>query len=160
MDLLRNPLVAGLLGAVAFLGLLFAVAALLQLLRSWLAPLARLSSLEPSDDELISALRETAQRLRTRRFLRPAVEDCCIPRQKPLPPASEASVLAEEASLGRPLPTLLRRIYREVASGEFGPAYGLLGVGGGATDELDNHIGSAYKLWHGSARAEENLPPG
>lgn len=42
------------------------------------------------------------------------------------PPADEAAVAAVESALGAPLPPVLRRVYREVADGGFGPGEGLL----------------------------------
>ena len=50
------------------------------------------------------------------------------PRPKIHPPATEAEVDAAEAALGFPIPPLLRRLYREVGNGGFGPHYGLVGV--------------------------------
>lgn len=48
------------------------------------------------------------------------------PPPAPLPgPADEATVARAEAVVG-PLPPLLRRVYREIADGGFGPGYGLL----------------------------------
>lgn len=44
------------------------------------------------------------------------------------PPASPEAIRATEAACGVALPRLLARLYREVANGGFGPAYGLLGV--------------------------------
>jgi hypothetical protein len=49
----------------------------------------------------------------------------------PQPPASESAVAEAEAIIGHRLPPLLRRLYREVANGGFGPGSGLLGVLGG-----------------------------
>jgi hypothetical protein len=44
-----------------------------------------------------------------------------------------AEQLAEtETLLGFPIPALLRRLYAEIGNGVFGPAYGLIGVVGGA----------------------------
>src|SRR5215471_697705 len=40
---------------------------------------------------------------------------------KPAPPVTEAELLEAEAKLGFPLPPLLRRFYREVSNGWFGP---------------------------------------
>lgn len=46
-------------------------------------------------------------------------------------PASEAGISEAQRVIGHPLPTLLRRIYLEVANGGFGPhGYGILGVPG------------------------------
>jgi hypothetical protein len=41
-------------------------------------------------------------------------------------PASSEAIAAAEVMLGFRLPTLLRRIYEDVADGGFGPAYGIL----------------------------------
>ncbi|WP_344505901.1 hypothetical protein [Dactylosporangium maewongense] len=46
----------------------------------------------------------------------------------PLRPASPAVVAEAEELAGRPLPSLLRRLYLEVGNGGFGPGYGLLGL--------------------------------
>ncbi len=51
------------------------------------------------------------------------------------PPAEETQVAAAEAMLGFRLPELLRRIYREVGNGGFGPGYGLYGVPTAPEDE-------------------------
>ena len=53
----------------------------------------------------------------------------------PFPPLSEAEVLKAESELGFSLPETIRHIYREVANGGFGPAYGLLGLTGGMLNE-------------------------
>ncbi|MGI5238681.1 hypothetical protein [Dactylosporangium sp. CA-139066] len=52
----------------------------------------------------------------------------------PLEPAAVEAVEDAERLLGHPLPSLLRRLYLEVANGGFGP--GVLGVAGGCTDDL------------------------
>ena len=52
------------------------------------------------------------------------------PVDRPLPsPATEDEVVAAEAALGVMLPPALRRSYREVANGGFGPAEGLVSLG-------------------------------
>jgi hypothetical protein len=64
-----------------------------------------------------------------------------------------------EALIGRPLPSLLRRLYLEVANGGFGPGYGVLGVDGGhrddqrqtATDLFRIASSDAHQYWRGSA---------
>ncbi|WP_306209701.1 SMI1/KNR4 family protein [Actinoplanes sp. RD1] len=53
-----------------------------------------------------------------------------IPALPPLTPAPAAAVAELESVLGRPLPALLRRCYRELGDGGFGPAYGLPGLAG------------------------------
>ena len=44
------------------------------------------------------------------------------------PPANSADVDAAEAAFGFPFPPLLRRLYTEVANGNWGPNYGLYGI--------------------------------
>jgi hypothetical protein len=51
------------------------------------------------------------------------------------PPATEAQVAATERALGFSLPPLLRRLYRELGNGGFGPFRAFLGVYGGYADE-------------------------
>jgi hypothetical protein len=51
------------------------------------------------------------------------------------PPATEPELEVAERRLGCPIPPPLRTLYRHVANGGFGPGYGLLGVGSGATDD-------------------------
>lgn len=46
--------------------------------------------------------------------------------QKRWPPVTERELVQAETLLGFRLPALLRRIYREVGNGGFGPGYGLL----------------------------------
>lgn len=53
----------------------------------------------------------------------------------PFQPLSEEQITAAEAELGFRLPATLRRVYREVANGGFGPSYGLLGLKGGLLNE-------------------------
>jgi len=52
------------------------------------------------------------------------------------PPVSPEVLANAEKELGFPLPQLLRAIYLEVANGGVGPSFGLLGITGGATDDL------------------------
>jgi hypothetical protein len=56
--------------------------------------------------------------------LRAADEDCTAA------PATPEEVAAAEAALGFALPPLLRRLYREVGNGGFGPGYALLPLTG------------------------------
>lgn len=74
-----------------------------------------------TEDELITSL----TRLR-RRILKPRV---VVSWPQKLPPvATEEQIARAEARFGFPIPRLLRRIYREVANGGFGPGYGLIGI--------------------------------
>ncbi len=50
-------------------------------------------------------------------------------------PVNSALLAAEEARLGFDLPESLRRLYRDVGNGGFGPGYGLYGLKGGHADE-------------------------
>ena len=51
------------------------------------------------------------------------------------PPAAADQVAAAERAIGFALPSLLRRLYREVSNGGFGPCRAFLGVSGGYPDE-------------------------
>lgn len=51
------------------------------------------------------------------------------------PPVSPATLATAERALRFALPTILRRLYTEVANGGFGPGFGLLGIDGGHRDE-------------------------
>jgi hypothetical protein len=64
------------------------------------------------------------------------------------PPARAQVVDAAERDLGFRLPELLRAIYTQVGNGGFGPAYGFLGVKGGATDERSNTLVGVYRSLH------------
>ena len=60
------------------------------------------------------------------------------------PPATHAELDRASRQLGVPIPAVLRTIYVEVASGGFGPGYGVLGVGSGATDDRGASMERAY----------------
>src|SRR5262245_16217346 len=53
----------------------------------------------------------------------------------PHPPLSPETIAAAERQLGFALPPTLRALYARVGHGGFGPAYGLLGLVGGARQE-------------------------
>lgn len=59
-------------------------------------------------------------------------------------PASTKALDAAEVQVGIVLPPLLRRLYREVGNGGFGPSSGLLGVEGGHTDADGRNVGTLY----------------
>ncbi len=61
------------------------------------------------------------------------------------PPASEAQIAAAQKALGFWLPPLLQEIYTTIGNGGFGPAYGLLGVAGGATQEYGHNCVELYE---------------
>lgn len=50
-------------------------------------------------------------------------------------PASERAVEDAKRRFGFPIPSLLSRLWSEVANGGIGPGYGIYGVDGGMTDE-------------------------
>jgi len=62
-------------------------------------------------------------------------------------PVNRDVLTLAEGRLGFELPTLLRRIYTEVANGGFGPSYGLLGIYGGATNEDKRDSTDLYELF-------------
>ena len=64
---------------------------------------------------------------------------------KRYPPATAELVAESEGQLGFPLDPFLRQVYLSVANGGFGPAYGLVGLPGGATDDLGETIIGNYK---------------
>jgi hypothetical protein len=66
-------------------------------------------------------------------------------RFKRFPPATLELVTESEDKLGFPLNPFLRQVYLNVANGGFGPAYGLVGLPGGATDDLGMTIIDNYK---------------
>src|SRR5262245_3654603 len=62
----------------------------------------------------------------------------------PAPAATRASIAADEQTLGFTLPPLLKRLYLEVGNGGWGPGYGLLGLTGGAKDDLGTTAVQSY----------------
>jgi SMI1 / KNR4 family (SUKH-1) len=70
-------------------------------------------------------------------------------KAKPFPPATDAAVAKAERALGFALPMLLRQVYTQVGNGGFGPAYGLIGIPGGATDDLGRSIVDLYRDYRG-----------
>lgn len=66
----------------------------------------------------------------------------------PIEPASDAELTSAERRLDAPLPGLLRRLYREVGNGGFGPGHGMLGLLSGHTDERLRAI-ALWEQWTG-----------
>jgi hypothetical protein len=60
-------------------------------------------------------------------------------------PATPEAVAEAENVIGFPVPPLLRRLYLEVANGGFGPAEGILGVRGGASQGDWNDLAEIYQ---------------
>lgn len=115
---------------------------------------ASLSGLDAS--QLLSPVRSAAGDLR--RLLDQGVDDDVLRKagdierqmttrsERPLPePATTAAVDAAEAHLGVALPSLLRRLYLEIANGGFGPGSGIVGVRGGWTTDRGRSIEDLYE---------------
>jgi hypothetical protein len=60
-------------------------------------------------------------------------------------PATDRQLAAAEDALHFPIPAPLRQLYQAVANGGFGPGYGLLGLGGGATDDRGATAEQVYR---------------
>lgn len=60
-------------------------------------------------------------------------------------PVKEKIVVAAERKLGFPFPELLREIYTKIGNGGFGPAYGFIGLQGGAIDEFRRSLVRVYQ---------------
>jgi hypothetical protein len=60
------------------------------------------------------------------------------------PPIHDEAVARVEAAMGYQLPPLLKRLYQEIGNGGFGPDYGLLGLVGGAKNELGEDALTLY----------------
>lgn len=87
-----------------------------------------------TDDGLIDALRR-----RVSLDPRKAIGTLSDPRA--FPPASAADIAFGEERLGLRLPSLLRRIYAEVADGGFGPGYGVFPIFRGSDESgLDENL--------------------
>jgi len=63
--------------------------------------------------------------------------------------ASEDAVVEAEKELGFKFPDLLREIYLNVANGDIGPGYKILGVKGGHTSDEGDTISELYKILGG-----------
>lgn len=67
------------------------------------------------------------------------------------PPVTTAALESAEKMLGFALPMTLHQIYLQVGNGGFGPGYGLLGLPGGATDDLGENLVSIYRTYRQSS---------
>ena len=63
---------------------------------------------------------------------------------KLFPCVSGDQIQAAERRLGFELPQVLRDVYTRVGNGGFGPAYGLIGIEGGAVDDLGQTVEELY----------------
>jgi hypothetical protein len=71
-------------------------------------------------------------------------------RTPALVPASTQQIADPERRLGMRLPELLRRLYREVSNGGFGPGYRLMGVEGGFADDQGDTSVDLYECFRTS----------
>lgn len=70
-------------------------------------------------------------------------------------PLDESAVLEVERTLGYSLPTLLKRMYCEVANGGYGESYGLIGLVGGARDDTNRDV---HKLLRDFQKPDKDDP--
>lgn len=68
-----------------------------------------------------------------------------LEKAKVFPPVTEKELVRAERRLGFALPDFLRRVYSQVGNGGIGPSYGLVGIPGGATDDLGRSVVDLYK---------------
>jgi hypothetical protein len=80
---------------------------------------------------------DLVQRLQERNADRERATDGGIHPRKAMRPVAPQRLQAAERVIGLKLPELLRAIYRKVGNGGFGPAYGIVGIKGGA--KLDGY---------------------
>lgn len=66
------------------------------------------------------------------------------------PPCSFETIEKAERELGFRLPDILKDIYTGIANGGFGPGYGIMGVDGGFTDDMDANVVSLYRSYRQS----------
>ncbi len=86
-------------------------------------------------DEVLDLIRQRAAAER---------KDPGTPAAPSFEPASTEAVEEAEKSLDFALPPFLKRVLLEIGNGGFGPGRGLLGVGGGATDEHGSSLVDLY----------------
>ena len=84
-----------------------------------------------------------AARIRHLQASRSEPEDACSTEHRPL---SESELRALEHRLGHALPPSVKELYSSIGNGGFGPAYGLLGLHGGMTQEDGNDAFAQYQL--------------
>ncbi len=93
-----------------------------------------------TDDQVLELVRERIQDPETR------IDRSSILKTEIFPPASTDALIAAEDQLGFQLAPLLRRLYREVGNGGFGPGYGILGVEGGYSYDEGQTIVEAHEF--------------
>jgi hypothetical protein len=101
------------------------------------------------DDDLLVAMQQAASD--PARMLR-GVPIWLPSDHRPPSPATPEQLRDAERRLGFGLPVAVRQVFSGVANGGFGPGYGLLGLGGGATDDLEATAVDSYvqrRSWNG-----------
>jgi hypothetical protein len=73
------------------------------------------------------------------------------------PLAREDALASDERRLGFRLPLLLKRLYREIGNGGFGPGYGLIGLSGGALDDLGRTAPEIYAAFSEPGEDDSDL---
>ena len=90
---------------------------------------------------------DTLQRLRDYLVVHAIGRDIVGGSFVPSPPCDEAAIQDAQLALGFRLPRLLSDIYTTLANGGFGPGYGVMGVSGGFTDDMQQSIVDAYRSY-------------
>jgi len=78
-----------------------------------------------------------------------ATDDSTRAAARIFPPIDQQSFRLAEARLGFRLPAAVRELYSTVGNGGFGPAYGILGLIGGATNENGLDAVGLYERFRG-----------
>ena len=73
-------------------------------------------------------------------------------------PASTTAVASPEEAMGLELPELLKRVYKDVGNGEFGPGGGLIGLTDGYPDSDGKFLPDKYKFLRSQGWKEGLLP--
>jgi hypothetical protein len=100
-------------------------------------------------DDLIGALRQRANDPSM------SIDMADLVPHRMIAPASAEEVRRVETALGIGLPKPLEDLYTRTANGGFGPGYGLLGLDGGARDDLGQ---AALDIYTNFARSDPEDP--
>lgn len=140
--------------------MLLTLAAWLELVERWVAPSSRLatppaspkkpnprastaerdyrSRADDMDEALIKEVRKRAANASR------ATDDADVTPVRVFPVASADDIAEAQRALGFELPTLLKELYLQVGNGGYGPGYGLVGIAGGATDDMGKSLVALY----------------
>ncbi len=78
----------------------------------------------------------------------------------PFPTTTVQKVASAEASIGMPLPLLLRELLIDVGNGGFGPGYGIIGVDVGYHSDLSDIAGTYQQVCEGWSECGDTWPTG